>query len=348
MSTFTELMRLSKSQTKETQTAAQAALAEKKRREEQRRKQQAERERKERELEQKMRLKHFEEEKKEKERQQRREAEKRALEEALQRREEEQRDALRYGPKKASASKWPSSASQDKTRDAVRRGRIPGDDDDDDMPGGIALTREEKRERKLQAALTRTFHSAKRSTATGGYSRHGGRLPGGAVDITSAPSANMSSKNMSVKERLTAMPNTLMKLNTVKRDTRTIDEILQDRAKARESKVLDGDNAREFNDWFSTKKKEPPKPATASTSARATPSAPGSGSNTPQSSRKWHCHLILISCLHGSFNFRRQPIWIDRHCLESSHVFEILCGIPIEIRPKIVGCHKHEVQHVKV
>ncbi|KAF9065832.1 hypothetical protein BDP27DRAFT_1331445, partial [Rhodocollybia butyracea] len=59
------------------------------------------------------------------------------------------------------------------------------------------------------------------------------------------------------------MPNTLTKLNTVKRDTRTIDEILQDRAKAKELKTLDGDDALAFDDWFGERKKEKSRPASA-------------------------------------------------------------------------------------
>jgi len=98
---------------------------------------------------------------------------------------------------------------------------------------------------------------------------------------------------MTVKERIAAMPNTLMKLNTVKRDTRTIDEILQDRAKARVSKVIDGDDAKEFNDWFSTKKKDSPKKNTQFGASGAGPaSAPGSGANTPSSTQGSHLTSI--------------------------------------------------------
>jgi protein SPT2 len=72
------------------------------------------------------------------------------------------------------------------------------------------------------------------------------------------------------------MPNTLTKLNTVKRDTRTIDEILRDRAKARENKTLEGEEAREFHDWFGTKS------TTGMATKTSSPSSPAaSGASTP-------------------------------------------------------------------
>jgi hypothetical protein len=65
------------------------------------------------------------------------------------------------------------------------------------------------------------------------------------------PSSNGS---QSVKAHLFALPNTLTKLNVYKWDTWTIDEILQDRAKAKTA-TLDGNDAKEFNDWFGKGKK---------------------------------------------------------------------------------------------
>ena len=79
------------------------------------------------------------------------------------------------------------------------------------------------------------------------------------MDITtSSTSASQSSsgEHRSVRDRLAALPNTLVKLNQNKRDTRTIDEILQDRQKAKEAKTLEGDQALGFDDWFGTKKKD--------------------------------------------------------------------------------------------
>jgi len=299
MSSFQALMALSASQTKESQSAVQIALRERQRKEAAKRKEQEEKDRKQREQERQLRLKHFEEEKKEQERKKREEEKRRALEHALQRREDEQRNALLYGPKKA--NKYPTSTSG--VKEAVRKSRLPSADDRNDEPSpGLFLTREELRQRKQQAEQRRLYATSRRSSGTGSYSKQGKRLPGGAVDIATPTCTAENGSFKSVKDRLAAQPITLTKLNVVKRDTRTIDEIVQDRAKA---KVLDGDKAREFSDWFgSSKKKDSAKkgspPASAlstsslSSSMVATPpasqSAVGSGANTPVSRkclRRW-------------------------------------------------------------
>jgi protein SPT2 len=293
-------MALSKSQTKESQDSVQSALIQRQRKEELRRKQQEEQEKKERERETKLRLKYFEEAKKQEELKLRREQEEAALERERKRREEEERNALRYGPKKAKSEgspKWPSANTH--SRDEVRRRRLPADSDDEGS-AAAALTREEKRKRKEEAELRRSLNYGKRSSHPSGR-RAGGKLPGGAIDVTSTQTFDSGSpgSSQSVKARISAIPNTLTKLNVIKRDTRTIDEILQDRAKAREAKVLDGDDAREFNDWFGgSKKKEPPKkpilPPTSST--------PSSGANTPTSTNSeqaalpLNCYTVLTCC----------------------------------------------------
>jgi hypothetical protein len=96
------------------------------------------------------------------------------------------------------------------------------------------------------------------------------------------------------------MPNTLTKLNVVKRDTRTIDEILQDRAKAKEGKVLDGDDAREFADWFGSSKEKDAakKPSNLS--------GPNSGANSP-SSRKC-LQRILFHVLSTIYQYFLQQV----------------------------------------
>ncbi len=294
-------MALSASQTKQSQSAVQLALQERQRKEAAKRKEQEEQDRKNKERETKLRLKHFEEQKKQEERLRREEQRLQAMEAARQQREDEQRSALLYGPKKA--SKWPTSASG--AKEAVRRSRLPSGDDEgaDDAPTGISLTREELRQRKQAAEQRRLYASPKRSGA--GYSKRGKRLAGGAVDITTTSASGAESgKFKSVKDRLAAQPITLTKLNVVKRDTRTIDEIVQDRAKA---KTLDGDKAREFSDWFGTSKKKdktsPPAPASSYSSStssittatflsgsQSTTSAVTSGTNTPVSRkylRRW-------------------------------------------------------------
>ncbi|KAJ3983834.1 hypothetical protein F5890DRAFT_128301 [Lentinula detonsa] len=269
MSSFASLMALSATYTQASQNQAEAKLAERNRREAEAKKRQLEQERKEREREAQMRFKHFEEQKKEEERKKRKEEERKAIEASVERRKAAEREALLHGPaKKSSLHRASNSTSQ------ARRKALTDRDDDDDGPKSEPLTREELRERKLQAELRRQFTSAKRTTATGGYQKHGRHLPGGAVDITTTGPPAPSSSSGSVKARLAAIPNTLTKLNTVKRDTRTIDEILQDRAKAKEQKILDGQEALAFDDWFGTKKKEKSRPSSI---------GPTSRENTPKS-----------------------------------------------------------------
>ncbi|KAK1231323.1 hypothetical protein PQX77_005565 [Marasmius sp. AFHP31] len=287
MSSFSSLMALSRSQTHDQQASVQKALLERQRKEQEQKKRAQEQEKRQKELDQKLLLKHFEDEKKEKERQRKREEEEKAREAARQRRAEEQKNNLLYGPKKASKMNGgSSSASSSQSRDGSSRKKRMSDDEDD-APAGLALTREELRERKLQAALKKAMGTSSRSTISRTYHRPGGKLPGGAVDTTSNPlDAGSSSSGRSVRERLAAMPNTLTKLNTNKRDTRTIDEILQDRAKAKELKTLDGEEAKEFTDWFGDAKKDKLKSHAASTGTTPRANTPLSSSPAPTASLK--------------------------------------------------------------
>ncbi|KAJ3712181.1 hypothetical protein C8R42DRAFT_687241 [Lentinula raphanica] len=271
MSSFASLMALSATYTKASQSQADAKLAERNRKEAEAKKRKLEQEKQEREREAQLRLKHFEEQKKEEERKRRKEEERKAIEASVERRKAAEREALLHGPaKKSSSHRASASTSQARRRPLT-------DHTDDDVDDGLKsepLTREELRERKLQAELRRQFTSAKRSTITGGYQKHGRHLPGGAVDVTTTKPPTPTSSSGSVKARLAAIPNTLTKLNTVKRDTRTIDEILQDRAKAKEHKTLDGQEALAFDDWFGTKKKAKSRPSSL---------GPASGEDTPKS-----------------------------------------------------------------
>ncbi|KAF9266458.1 SPT2-domain-containing protein [Marasmius fiardii PR-910] len=279
MSSFSALMALSATQTSSQQASVQKALEERQRKEREQRKKAEEQEKKQKELNQKLILKHFENEKKEQERQKKREEEEKAREAARQRRAEEQKNALLYGPKKASKSSGSSSHSQ--SREGGRRKRLS--DDEDDMSPAVALTREELREKKLQAQLKRSMGGG-RSSLTRTYQKPGARLRGGAVDLQTPHDVGSSSTGMSVRERLASMPNTLTKLNANKRDTRTIDEIVQDIAKAKELKTLDGDEAKTFTDWFGDSKKDKTKStSTASPSRANTPlssSSPLGGTNS--------------------------------------------------------------------
>ncbi|KAG6370838.1 hypothetical protein JVT61DRAFT_11050 [Boletus reticuloceps] len=282
MSAFAALMALSASQTKEAQGAVQTALEQRQRNEELRRKKQEEIERKAREEQAKLRQKRLEDQKREQELEVKQEAERARREAEQTRREEEARNALLYGPKKAKqlGPRWPTSHSG--IREEVRRGRVGGEDADDESGSpAMALTREEKRQRRVEAEMRRTYQ-LKRA----GYSKAGRRLPGGAIDAPSAPASDSGASSQSVKARLAALPNTLTRLNVNKRDTRTIDEILQDRAKVKIA-TLDGDDAREFNDWFGkAKKKEPVSvPSTGSSASLASGSSSGANSPGPAGSK---------------------------------------------------------------
>lgn len=275
---FAALMALSASQTKESQSAVQTALLQRQRNEELQRKKREEFDRKEREEAAKLRQKRFEDEKKQRELQLKRESEMRRMEEEQARREEEQRNALLYGPKRAkSGSKWPSSTGISK--ESIPRRRLPSDEEDGSRSGSpaMALTREEKRRRRAEVEL-RKGYTGRRPASSSGYHKAGRRLPGGAIDATSAPTSDSGNGSQSVKARLSALPNTLTKLNVHKRDTRTIDEILQDRAKAKTA-TLDGDDAKEFNDWFGKGKKDTGK--TSAQISTAAPSRASSGSSSP-------------------------------------------------------------------
>ena len=271
MTSFNELIAISKSKGKELDHQVQTALEERKKKQLLQQKQQAERETREREMAAQMRLKHFEDEKREQARRKRMEETDRAREAALQRKKDEQRNALLYGSRKPSSAKSSSSGG-------VRQRRRGLLDDDEDLPSGPVLTREEIRERKQQAELRQIYKPVKKVTTTHShFHKSTKRWPDGVVEIQNTqPKFDVQTSGMSVKDRIASMSNTLTKLNVVKRDTRTIDEIRMDLQKKREGKVLDGDEAKTFDDWFTTKKKVPVKKVQAHMG-----SVNYSGTNTP-------------------------------------------------------------------
>ncbi|KAF9648962.1 SPT2-domain-containing protein [Thelephora ganbajun] len=248
-------MAISASNTQASQRAAQQALADKKRKEEEEMRKRAERDRKEKELEARLRLKHFEDEKRERERKEREEKLNEEKERLREKKEAMARDKLLGNVKKSSRSRSPSYPSVNSgSRDELRKKRLPSDDEDD---GGSFLTREEKRERRRIADLKFGVGRTKRATFGNGASQKSRNLlPGGGVDMgdTGLGQNSAGSSSQSVKARLAAMPNTLQKLNVNKRDTRTIDEIVRDRERNKEGRVLNGEQAKEFNDWFGKKK----------------------------------------------------------------------------------------------
>lgn len=298
MSSFASLMALSATRTRESQLAVEHALQERQRREALHRKQQEEREAKERESEKKRRLQMFEEEKRQQAKLERLEAETRAKEAARERKEEVQKYVILYGAKKAakmmanggSPVKYPMSAA---AREAAAAKRHPsGVSGGDELPG-LVLTREELRQRKKDIELKKQFSKAgtKKHSSTG--HRKDGQLPGGAVNIvvnangesvTPVSAAAELAKGKSLKERLTQGPNTLVLLQTKARDRRTVDEAQQDiRIKLGKatSKVLSGEEARTFDDWFgSSKDKEKHSSAPRSSSSTPIPTLSTSSSKS--------------------------------------------------------------------
>jgi len=267
MTSFASLMALSRSQTESANAAVEQALAERKRREEQQRKQREEREAKQRELERKLVAQRMEERKKEEERQARRKADEERREQALRKAEAERVFSLVHGKKPAKASVTPRARSGSPSGKPKRRA-----DDDDDSPAAAGLTREELRERRKRAEERRLMAAgSKRPTASMSTTKYRKRLPGGAVDVIADSSsiglpAPANNAELSTKDRLSKMPNTLVMLNVQKRDRRTAEESLA----ARKPNVLSGDDAKKFDGWFEKPKKDVKKPA-ASTSQSLSP-----------------------------------------------------------------------------
>lgn len=281
---FAELMAISATQTKESDVTTKAKIEEKRRKEEQRKKELEEKERREREFQARLVKRRMEEQLRGEERKKKAEEERQRKEQIIAKREEEQRKALLYGPRSRSGGGSGSGTGAGRSR----KGRGSGSDDDLEA-GAMALTREEKRQRKLMLDMNRS-NSIRRSTGSS-YIKPGRVLKGGAVDAVAPQKSGFSPSGMSeaalaglsIKERIALTPNYLQPLNTKKRDVRTIDEILRDRQKEKESKILAGEEAREFHDWFGSNKKkaEPPSPAKKATSSQSSVSPSPSRALTP-------------------------------------------------------------------
>ncbi|TRM65075.1 hypothetical protein BD626DRAFT_547342 [Schizophyllum amplum] len=253
MTSFADLLQLANTQTQQAESQVQAVLKERKRKEAERRKQQEERDRKERELEKARIQRKLEEDRREQERIKRREEEQRAKEAARLKREEEAREQALHGLKKAPpAHKKNRFLEEDEAHASTSRS------------SSVPLTREEKRERKIQAELRRAFALPKSAKRAGGYSKYGARLPGGAMDIIDNGD-QAGAPGMSTKQRLLSGPIGLTKLNQNKRDTRTTAEIIE--AHQQQAHALNGEEARHFDDWFGNKK-ESRSPSAAGTPAR--------------------------------------------------------------------------------
>lgn len=261
---FAALMAIGDANSRASQAAVKEALEARQKREAEQRRAREEKEAKEREREKQLRLKRMEEERRERERKEKLEAELKRKEEVGRLKEQEKMHAMLFGKKAAArivGSK--SGASGSKSTGSSSAKKDKGLDDDDDSPG-LMLTREEIRARKNEMALKRQFQMSKRPAASSGFSKRGNRLPGGAVNVTINEEGAAAMLNDpaggSIKDRLSKMPNYLTKLNTVKRDRRTEDEI-QMAIRERKAKTLEGDEAKGFDAWFSSpgKKKDVPK-----------------------------------------------------------------------------------------
>lgn len=119
----------------------------------------------------------------------------------------------------------------------------------------MALTREEKRARQTAA----WDESGSRSRFISKKRKAGAFLPGGALNVEAGSGSSSSSgSGLSVRARLAASQSGLIKLNTNKRDMRSIDEISRDLQEKRGGievkKVITGVEAEKFGDWFTTKK----------------------------------------------------------------------------------------------
>lgn len=262
---FAALMAISATQDKQHNVVVQKQLEERQRKLEAERRKKEEQERKARELEKQRQQQHFENLKREQEKEKQRLEKEKAIEAERLRREQIQRDNLLYGPKKA-ASKYPTSNSQ--IREQVRKGRVP---DDEEPHGAPALTREELRARKVALEERKIFSPTPKRASHHSHSRKPGkRLPGGALDTTVPVAAPPPTAGQTTRERIAAIPPTLMKLNVVKRDLRTIDEI---QTQLKNAKSLEGDEARGFNDFFIDRKKDMKHGRTATSTGTASPAA---------------------------------------------------------------------------
>ncbi|KAL5485843.1 hypothetical protein ACEPAI_6885 [Sanghuangporus weigelae] len=258
---FAELMALSAAQTQDSVAATQQIIQEKRRKEEQRNKEQMEKDKRDREFQVRLIKKKLEEQQQAEERKQKQEEDRRRKEELIRQREEEQRRNLVYGKDRRAGGSSGGGARS-------RKGHGGSDDDGEDV-GGLVLTREEKRQRKLLSDLNKSFPSARKghSSPTSQILKRSYRA-GAATNLSESSSRSQprhpqqggsgsNAESLSnIRKKLAAMPPTLMRLGTTKRDVRTIDEIVTDLQKKKEVKVIDGEEARKNGfDWFGEQKK---------------------------------------------------------------------------------------------
>ncbi|KIO34376.1 hypothetical protein M407DRAFT_240677 [Tulasnella calospora MUT 4182] len=254
MSSFADLMKVAEANTRSLnrealEAAKRKEMALRQAREEQERKDKAERER-----QKQMMIQRQEEAKKQEEQRKKKD------EEAAKRKEE----IVKKKAQETEQSKYGVAGS---SKDGPARVKPPNQYI---VVSSAALTREEKRMAKDPLMADKI--KARKAGMTTSRQRRDGRLPGGALNATdsggssaspsgsriSSPSAN----GLTARARLTSsFAPTLTKLNTDKRDTRTIDEITRDLKRGRlggsgeVDSVLSGEKAQTFGDWFGKKDK---------------------------------------------------------------------------------------------
>lgn len=313
---FAELMAMSAAQTRDSDATTQRILEEKRRKDEQRKKEQLEKEKKDRELVARIARKKLEDERREEERKRKAEEDRHRKEQVTAMREAEQRKNLMYGKDRKSG--WGSSGGGG--GGGGGRSRKAGSDDDDDGAGTQVLTREEKRQRKLNADLNKSFTSTRRNY--GSPSMQGMRRPNRTVGggdpshqrVSEASSSRLTETRhsqqsngsnsteagnniLSVRKQLASMPPALMKLGAAKRDQRTIDEIVTDLHKKKEAKVIEGDEARRNGDWFGEQKKLGNAKKKAMSGSSLSPSPEARGSQPPPVRSKEHGLVSKTSSL---------------------------------------------------
>ncbi|KAG8918985.1 hypothetical protein FRC01_001541 [Tulasnella sp. 417] len=257
---FAELMKVAEANTRSSNREALEAAKRKETALRQAREEQERKEKAERERQKQMMLQRVEEAKRQEEQRKKKE------EEAAKRRDD--------AKKKAQETEQAKYGVAGSSKDGSSRVKPPSQYI---VVSSAALTREEKRMAKDPLMADKI--KARKAGMTASRHRKDGRLPGdemaaftGAINATgsagssaspsgsriSSPSAN----GMTARARLTSsFAPTLTKLNTDKRDTRTIDEITRDLKRGRiggsgeVDSVLSGEKAQTYGDWFVKKDK---------------------------------------------------------------------------------------------
>ncbi|KAG8973895.1 hypothetical protein FRC05_008117 [Tulasnella sp. 425] len=246
---FADLMKVAEANTKSLNREALEAAKRKEAALRQAREEQERKEKAERERQRQMMLQRVEEAKKQEDQRKKKEEEAAKRKEEVLKKKAQETEQAKYGV---------AGSSKDGSARVKASLNIP------------ALTREEKRMAK-DPLMADKIKARKAGTTTSRH-RKDGRLPGGAINATdsggssaspsgsriSSPSAN----GLTARARLaSSFAPTLTKLNTEKRDTRTIDEIARDLRRGKiggsgeVDSVLSGEKAQNFGDWFVKKEK---------------------------------------------------------------------------------------------